>query len=178
MSLQQGFLLTRHWRDTPIGTEVEFWLATDAGLQQLRLPPQTSVAFIPAEQRQRAERLLCEEYQLELKPLLLTDFHRRPMLGLYCHQHRQLIKLEKRLKEGGVSVYEADIRPPERYLMERFITAPVWFSGQINGSGPLLNGQMKPAPAYRPALKLVSLDIETTAYGELYSIALEGCGQR
>lgn len=178
MSLQQGFLLTRHWRDTPIGTEVEFWLATDAGPQQLRLPPQTSVAFIPAEQRQRAERLLCEEYQLELKPLLLTDFHRRPMLGLYCHQHRQLIKLEKRLKEGGVSVYEADIRPPERYLMERFITAPVWFSGQINGSGPLLNGQMKPAPAYRPALKLVSLDIETTAYGELYSIALEGCGQR
>lgn len=100
------------------------------------------------------------------------------MLGLYCHQHRQLIKLEKQLKEGDVSVYEAYIRPPERYLMERLITAPVWFSGQINGSGPLLNGQMKPAPAYRPALKLVSLDIETTAYGELYSIALEGCGQR
>ncbi|WP_431768705.1 hypothetical protein, partial [Serratia marcescens] len=30
-ALQQGFLLTRHWRDTPAGTEVEFWLATDAG---------------------------------------------------------------------------------------------------------------------------------------------------
>lgn len=42
----------------------------------------------------------------------------------------------------------------------------------------LLNGQMKPASAYRLALKLVSLDIETTAYDELYSIALEGCGQR
>jgi DNA polymerase elongation subunit (family B) len=37
---------------------------------------------------------------------------------------------------------------------------------------------MKPAPDYRPALKLVSLDIETTAQGELYSIALEGCGER
>ncbi len=49
-ALQQGFLLTRHWRDTPAGTEVEFWLATDAGPRQLRLPPQTSVAFIPAEQ--------------------------------------------------------------------------------------------------------------------------------
>ncbi len=56
-ALQQGFLLTRHWRDTPAGTEVEFWLATDAGPRQLRLPPQTSVAFIPAEQRQRAELL-------------------------------------------------------------------------------------------------------------------------
>lgn len=177
-ALQQGFLLTRHWRDTPAGTEVEFWLATDAGPRQLRLPPQTSVAFIPAEQRQRAEQLLREERQVELKPLALTDFHHRPMLGLYCRQHRQLIKLEKLLREGGVTVYEADIRPPERYLMERFITAPVWFNGLGSGDGPLLNGQMKPAPDYRPTLRLVSLDIETTAHGELYSIALEGCGQR
>ncbi|RZV03959.1 UNVERIFIED_ORG: DNA damage-inducible DNA polymerase II [Serratia quinivorans] len=178
MSLQQGFLLTRHWRDTPAGTEVEFWLATDNGPQQIRLSPQTSVAFIPAEQRQRAELLLREERQWELKPLPLTDFHHRPVLGLYCRQHRQLIKLERLLKDGGVNIYEADIRPPERYLMERFITAPVWFSGQPNGTGPLLNSKMKPAPEYRPALKLVSLDIETTAHGELYSIALEGCGQR
>ncbi len=37
---------------------------------------------------------------------------------------------------------------------------------------------LKPAPDYRPPLRLVSLDIETTAHGELYSIALEGCGQR
>ncbi|HFD3845616.1 TPA: DNA polymerase II [Serratia marcescens] len=177
-ALQQGFLLTRHWRDTPAGTEVEFWLATDAGPRQLRLPPQTSVAFIPAEQKPRAELLLREERQVELKPLALTDFHHRPMLGLYCRQHRQLIKLEKLLREGGVTLYEADIRPPERYLMERFITAPVWFNGQCNGDGPLLNGQMKPAPDYRPTLRLVSLDIETTAHGELYSIALEGCGQR
>lgn len=177
-ALQQGFLLTRHWRDTPAGTEVEFWLATDAGPRQLRLPPQTSVAFIPAEQKPRAELLLREERQVELKPLALTDFHHRPMLGLYCRQHRQLIKLEKLLREGGVTLYEADIRLPERYLMERFITAPVWFNGQGNGDGPLLNGQMKPAPDYRPTLRLVSLDIETTAHGELYSIALEGCGQR
>lgn len=40
------------------------------------------------------------------------------------------------------------------------------------------DAQLKPAPDYRPRLKLVSLDIETTERGELYSIALEGCGQR
>jgi DNA polymerase-2 len=136
------------------------------------------VAFIPAEQRQRAELLLREERHVELKPLPLQDFHSRPVMGLYCRQHRQLIKLEKLLKEGGVNVFEADIRPPERYLMERFITAPVWFNGQPDGNGLWLNAQMKPSPDYRPTLKLVSLDIETTAHGELYSIALEGCGQR
>lgn len=178
---QQGFLLTRHWRDTPAGTEVEFWLATDSGPRHIRLAPQPSVAFIPAEHRQRAEIVLHGERQAELRELPLRDFHRRPVLGLYCQQHRQLIKLERQLKEAGVSVYEADIRPPERYLMERFITAPVWFAGEPGesaGHAPLLNSQMKPAPAYRPRLKLVSLDIETTAHGDLYSIALEGCGQR
>ncbi|MDF3885756.1 DNA polymerase II [Cupriavidus basilensis] len=178
---QQGFLLTRHWRDTPAGTEVEFWLATDSGPRHIRLAPQPSVAFIPAEHRQRAEIVLHGERQAELRELPLRDFHRRPVLGLYCQQHRQLIKLERQLKEAGVSVYEADIRPPERYLMERFITAPVWFAGEPGesaGNAPLLNSQMKPAPAYRPRLKLVSLDIETTAHGDLYSIALEGCGQR
>jgi DNA polymerase-2 len=175
---QQGFLLTRHWRDTPAGTEVDFWLATASGPHHLRLPPQTSVAFIPAEQRELAERVLRNERQFELRPLALTDFRQRPVLGLYCRQYRQLLKLEKQLREYGVDVYEADIRPHERYLMERFITAPVWFGGEPDGEGRWLNGEMKPDAAYRPALKLVSLDIETTAHGELYSIALEGCGQR
>lgn len=170
---QQGFILTRHWRDTSAGTELEFWLATDAGPRLVRLPLQQSVAFILAEQRAQAEQVLRNERNVELRPLQLTDFQHRPVLGLYCTQHRQLIKIDKLLKEYGITVYEADIRPPERYLMERFITAPVLF-----GTGPAPDTQLKPAPGYRPQLKLVSLDIETTMHGELYSIALEGCGQR
>ncbi|MEC5161941.1 MULTISPECIES: DNA polymerase II [unclassified Janthinobacterium] len=178
--LQQGFLLTRHWRDTAAGTDVEFWLATDDGPRHIRLPAQSSVAFIPAEQRELAETVLRGDRASELRPLALNDFHHRPVLGLYCRQYRQLLRQEKRLREVGVDVYEADVRPPERYLMERFITAPVWFGGQPGpgGKGPLLDSQLKAAPGYRPTLKLASLDIETTAHGELYSIALEGCGQR
>ncbi|UTW09953.1 DNA polymerase II [Pseudomonas benzenivorans] len=178
MDLQQGFVLTRHWRDTPAGTEVEFWLATDQGPRLIRLPHQPSVAFIPAEQRERAEALLRGEREVELRPLELCDFRHRPVLGLYCRQHRQLMRLDKLLRQQGVSVYEADIRPPERYLMERFITAPVRFDGRADEHGVLLDARLKPAPDYRPSLRLVSLDIETTAQGELYSIALEGCGQR
>ncbi|MES2149361.1 MAG: DNA polymerase II [Pseudomonadota bacterium] len=175
--LQQGFLLTRHWRDKAAGTEVEFWLATDDGPRQIRLTQHPSVAFVPAEQRAQAESVLRGERGCELRELALRDFQQRPVLGLYCGQYRQLLKLAKRLRENGVDVYEADILPPERYLMERFITAPVWFGGQA-GPGPLQEAHIKPAPGYRPQLKLVSLDIETTAHGDLYSIALEGCGQR
>ncbi|CAI8824196.1 DNA polymerase II [Pseudomonas zeae] len=178
VDLPQGFVLTRHWRDTPAGTEVEFWLATDAGPRRVRLPHQPSVAFIPAEQRAAAERLLHDEKNVELRSLALQDFEHRPVLGLYCQQHGQLMRLETALNRNGVDVYEADVRPPERYLMERFITAPVQFSGTPDADGVLLNAQLKPDPDYRPKLRLVSLDIETTETGELYSIALEGCGER
>lgn len=178
MELQQGFVLTRQWHDTPEGTCVEFWLATDQGPRQLRLAPQESVAFIPERFAAHARAVLKGEQGAELRPLRLRDFEQRPVLGLYCRQHRQLIQLEHRLRSAGIDVYEADIRPPERYLMERFITAPVLFSGQPDAHGVLCNGQLKPHPDYRPPLRLASLDIETTERGELYSIAIEGCGQR
>ncbi|WP_437888262.1 DNA polymerase II [Phytobacter sp. V91] len=174
---QAGFLLTRHWRDTPQGTEVVFWLATDNGPLQVVLPPQESVAFIPSTQVSQARRLLAAEQHVRFEPLQLLDFHRQPVHGLYCQAHRQLMRCEKLLRDGGVTVYEADVRPPERFLMERFITAPVWVDGTQQGER-LINARLKPNPHYRPSLKWVSLDIETTRNGELYCIGLEGCGQR
>ena len=136
------------------------------------------MAFVLAEQRGRVESLLAGETGAELRPLALRDFQQRPVLGLYCQQHRQLMNLEKRLRQAGVEVFEADIRPPERYLMERFITAPVSLEASVEADGSLLARRLKPAPDYRPRLRLVSLDIETNARGDLYSIALEGCDQR
>ncbi|MFD2437007.1 hypothetical protein [Modicisalibacter luteus] len=148
--MQQGFVLTRHWQDTPEGTVVSFWLATDAGPRYVSLPVQSSVTFIPADQRMQAERLLQSEQGVELRPLDLCDFDHRPVLGLYCRQYRQLMNLQRRLREAGIEAYEADVRPPERYLMERFITAPVVFTGRETADDGLVEAQLKPAPNYRP----------------------------
>ncbi|WP_051005671.1 DNA polymerase II [Pantoea sp. A4] len=174
---QAGFLLSRHWRDTPTGSEISLWLATDSGPQQVILPPQEAVAFIPEAWREQVEALLKAESHWRITPLTLRDFRHRPVFGLYCRQYRQLQRLEKLLREQGIPVYEGDIRPAERFLMERFITAAVWFDGEPRG-GVIRNARIKPHPDYRPPLKWVSLDIETTQHGELYCIGLEGCGQR
>ncbi|MFF7708992.1 DNA polymerase II [Pseudomonas sp. NPDC007930] len=169
---RQGFLLTRHWQDTDAGCQVHCWLATDQGPLRVSLAAQPQVAFIPQAQWPRAQALLAGEAGIHWRELALKDFRQRPVVGLYCVQYRQLLALEKRLRQGGVDVYEADIRPPERYLMERFITAGVSFSGAEQAV------QLRPEPHYRPALRCVSLDIETSERGALYSIGLHGCGQR
>ncbi|GEK72389.1 MULTISPECIES: DNA polymerase II [Halomonas] len=176
--VRQGFILTRDWQETSEGPQGEFWLATDEGALRVRVPPRPSVAFIPVEQRRHAEAVLHGERDVELRSLALRDFHRRPVLGLYCRPHHRLTALERRLTHAGVEVYEADIRPPERYLMERFITAPVSVEGEPDGAGGLMATRLRPAPDYRPRLKVVSLDIETSGSGELYSIALESGEER
>ncbi|MCK2182743.1 DNA polymerase II [Halomonas getboli] len=176
--VRQGFILTRDWQETSEGPQAEFWLATDEGPLRVRVPPRPSVAFIPVEQRRHAEVVLHGERDVELRSLALRDFHRRPVLGLYCRPHHRLTALERRLTHAGVEVYEADIRPPERYLMERFITAPVSVEGEPDGVGGLMATRLRPAPDYRPRLRVVSLDIETSGSGELYSIALESGEER
>ncbi len=98
-------------------------MATDNGPLQVTLAPQESVAFIPCRSGSPRSAYFCRVNKaFALTPLALKDFHRQPVYGLYCRAHRQLMNYEKRLREGGVTVYEADVRPPERYLMERFIT--------------------------------------------------------
>ncbi|MCM3012110.1 hypothetical protein M3583_25955, partial [Bacillus subtilis] len=131
------FILTRHWRDTASGIEIEFWLATGHVPRRVRLRPQEAVAFIPAEQQALAERTLAGERDAELRPLALRDFRQRPVVGLYCKRYRHLSGLQKRLAAAGVDVYEADVQPPDRYAMERFITASVEFRGQPGRDGTL-----------------------------------------
>ncbi|SFU31763.1 DNA polymerase II [Pseudoduganella namucuonensis] len=175
---QQGFILTRHWRDTRNGTEIEFWLATDDGPRKVRLTSQTSVAFAEAGLRPAIEAQLSGAPGIELRDLPLKTFDNEPVVGVYSSQYKQLTALERGLREHGIKLYEADIRPPERYLMERFITASVQVDGGAVNGAAITDCKLKPAPDYRPALRMVSLDIETSAFEDLYSIALEGCGQR
>jgi DNA polymerase-2 len=170
--------LTRNWRDTPAGTEIEYWLATDSGPLKVLLTAQTSVAFVEARHQETVQAQLRTMPGVELRPLELKSFHQQPVLGVYARQFRQLGRLARALQQQGVSLLEADVRPHERYLMERFITAGVVLEGGRMENAALLDCKLLPAPAFRPALKMVSLDIETSQHQDLYSIALDGMDQR
>lgn len=168
---QQGFILSRHWKDTRQGVEVTYWLLTDTHPQKITIPNQKAVGFLSASKLPIVQHLLDEQPNVSYRLLELSDFQREKVYAIYCHQYRQLQNIEKSCKEFGVELFETDIRPCERYLMERFITAPVWFSRNSRGEY-----QLKSCEGYRPKIKAVSLDIETSQHGELYSIGLSGCG--
>jgi DNA polymerase II len=174
----RGFILTRHWRDLPEGTEIEYWLATDEGPKKVLLTRQTSVAFLPVRDRAAAQASLASLNGLEMKELDLKTFDRQPVLGVYARRFRDLGKLARALQPLGIPLYEADVRPHDRYLMERFITAGVLVEGGQREGSTIIDGRLKPASGWRPVLKVVSLDIETSATEELYSIALDSAGDR
>ncbi len=173
-TVRAGFLLTRHWRDTPSGIEVSFWLATDSGPQHIIVAPQRATAFFPSSYRMQLEGIIHSLRGVELRDAALVDFQSRPQTIIYTQHFRTLKQIAQRCQEQNIPLYEADIRPTDRYLMERFINAPVWFS--IDSVSEF--ARLKPNPSYRPSLNWVSLDIETNQHGELYCIGLEGVGQR
>jgi DNA polymerase-2 len=175
---RQGFILTRHWRDTGHGTDIELWMATSDGPKKVVVSAQQSVAFAPASRRSDIEAVARRGANAELRDLPLKTFAQDPVVGVYTRSHRQMILLGKRLGDRQIPLYEADIRPHDRFLMERFITAAVTIDGGTDEASVILDPKLKPVDDFRPTLRTVSLDIETSAEGDLYSIALEGCGQR
>jgi len=174
----EGFILTRHWRDAAAGTEIEYWLATDAGPRKVVLTSQTPVAFVETKHRAAVESRVAAMPGLELRDLELKTFHREPVVGVYAKQFRHLGQLARALRPHDIPLLEADVRPHDRFLMERFITAGVLVEGGTVDGTTIFDCKLKPAPDYRPVLKVVSLDIETSQDEELYSIALDGTTDR
>lgn len=174
----QGFILTRHWRDAPAGTEIEYWLATEAGPKKVVLTERHSVAFVAARHREAVEAQLAAMPGVHLRALALKTFQREAVLGVYARHFRQLGRLARALEAQGIPLLEADVRPHDRYLMERFITAGVRVEGGRVERAAIVDGRLKPAPEFRPVLKVASLDIETSQDEALYSIALDGMPER
>ncbi len=174
----KGFILTRHWRDAPAGTEIEYWLATDAGPRKVVLTSRSSVAFVATRHRAAVEAHLAAMPGMQLRELELKTFHQEAVFGVYAKHFRQLGRLARTLQAQGIPLLEADVRPHDRYLMERFITAGVLVEGGRAERSTIVDCRLKPAPEFRPTLKVVSLDIETSQHEALYSIALDGMQER
>ncbi len=166
-----GFLLTRQWRDTTNGISLSFWLSSAKGPVHIRIDNQQAVCFLRRENQLKMN----SKDGIQRKPLALKTLDHEDVDGLYFKQQKELNNLRDHLSYDKTQLLESEIKPTERFLMERFITASMSIHGgavQKNGFLEYTNPQLKPI-SYNPELKCVSLDIETEGFrGKLYSIAV------
>ena len=170
MALTTGFLLTRHWRDTPTGICLDFWVASEQGPVHVSIPNQQAIFFIRTADSDSVAALLKRIGAISIKPLNLQSFRFELMSGVYFDSQQKLYRARDLLKQHNLACYESDIRPADRYLMERFITAPVSieFDDHQNMIQP---ARLKPAK-YTPTFEVMSFDIETDyVTNALFSIA-------
>jgi len=114
------------------------------------------------------------------QPLELRSLAGDPVDGLYFRWQRDLVAAREALRARGTRVLESDVKPIDRYLMERFVAASVSARGSAarrDGWIELTDPSVR-ASDYRPALRVASVDIETGGLdAELYSIAVSSADE-
>ena len=174
-SLQQGFLLTRQAYDSPNGLILNFWLKTSSGAVKI-ITDDLALFFIETDNKEKALNLLKNNH-IKLKKhndLPLKTFGQKLVTSLYFTSLKSFYLARDLLKEHQIKCYEDDIRPDDRYLMERFITADMLVAGhEINHRHYLeVNHAKCKQETSDIRLSVISLDIECSFDGELYSIGL------
>lgn len=172
-----GFILTRQWferSESRDGLTLVLWLSSASGPVRVELTGQEAVSFFPSRQRATVESLLRSRRHWRISDTRLLDFSHDPVAALYLKSQRQLFAVRDELEARGVHLQEADIKPTDRFLMERFITGAARVTGAATRH-PQFSSYRNPrlcAADFTPAFSALSIDIETDYRAEqLYSIA-------
>ncbi|MEE3189454.1 MAG: 3'-5' exonuclease, partial [Pseudomonadota bacterium] len=162
-----AFLLSSRWQDEGDKTQLTFWWSTPEGPVRTCIE-QPCVCFIPAEHRVRAQQVITAlGWPVTLREVALKLFSGEDAVACYLPS-AYLYRWRDVLSDQKIQVYELDIRPTDRYLMERFIAG----SAQIHGGHwtsfsqsatwhSATDVQLTPGD-YRPDLRYLSVDIETS----------------
>lgn len=179
-----GFILTRHGRDVrgrdghAATTEIVMWLWSAQGPVRVVVPGQEPVFFLPqSHMTEAAELFKGAGVRGRFRRLPMHTFDGRPVVGCYFATLSTFHRAIELLLIRGLEHFEADIRLPERFLMERFITAGVRFDGRAVKKGGRQGywevNEARCAPqAVTPTLSWVSLDVECAMDGALFSVGL------
>lgn len=174
-SHQNGFLLTRQNKEIRAQTLVELWVKCDGHIARLLIENERAVAFILQERLSEYEDLLKNQsIPYSIKPTQLTTYSDQPIAGLYFFNTNHKRQASQYFEQAELPIFESDIRLADRYLMERFICGGLSFVGtptQRKGHIEYRNVKIKTASVL-PRFSQVSLDVECSEKGILYSVAL------
>jgi DNA polymerase-2 len=165
------FLLNDNWLDVGNKHILKYWgISNEYGPVEITITNSYPLFFI-----RRETVLTALKFPYTRKNVELKNFISEPVDAIYFNTQRDLQAAAESLRAMMIPVYETDIDPARRYMMERNIYAQVLLTGQGTKEGQyiqFINPVMKPAEV-EPEFKVLSLDIETGTDGSIYSIALD-----
>ncbi|MGJ8648479.1 MAG: DNA polymerase II [Marinomonas colpomeniae] len=172
---KQGYLLTRHTREVAGHIEMSLFIKTKEGTVKVLPDKQLSVFFTDAP----ISELPNEVVGVECSVSQFCSFDNNPVTLIQSQSltlHKQMISF---VKKNGFSVFEEDIKPHNRYLMERNIRGAVRFIGIPDSSNQTYSQARIIAGDYQPDWNVWSLDIETSVtHNTLLSIGIMAKDQR
>lgn len=167
----EAFLLSVEWRDTPRGIELTLWARSRAdGPVRAALTGQEAVMFVRRSWPTQAGRR-------EPKPLRTLDG--ADVDAVYFSSQRALLDERERLRSDGGAACESDVKPSNRFTMERFLNGGLVFHGvpRVQQGVTHLRDPHVRAADVTPTLTTLAIDLETAGWdGPILSIALAGCG--
>lgn len=170
--ITEGFILSKHQTERRGQTYLEFWLAGDKGCRKVVTPAQEFVFFVIQTQSKHCEDILTKaNLAFRTQSITLKTYDQTPVAAFYFTTSRAFFEAKEQLKQKGITLLEDDIRLADRFLMERFTYASAVVSGTQQSDGAITGAKVK-SGHYKPNLSVLSLDIECSEKGELYSIGL------
>jgi DNA polymerase-2 len=168
------FLLNDGWQDINGKHILRFWgISNEIGPVEICITNSYPNFFIARGSEVNGLNVPFKRKNVELKNFLLE-----PVDALYFSTQRDLLTAAEQLRKMNINVYESDIDPARRYLMERYIYAQAALTGEgkkEDSSTLFINPVMKPA-SVEPEFNIVSLDIETGKDNSVLSIAMHFWG--
>ena len=172
------FLLTCEWSDREGQLILKYYgRSPKLGPVEVVFDNVKSCFFIPAAAE--IPELNCK---YDRKSVGLKSFGGEPVEALYFSSHSDARTCADRIRMAGVQVFEADIKPDERFLMENFINGQMAVHGEAVKNGRLTtftNPEIRPCEV-NTHFRVASIDIECgVASDRLYSIAchMSGAGE-
>jgi len=176
----QGRILTRHAIYRHGQLVLQYYIKTAQGPVLAELYHSEVICFC----RQQDVNHLVQKvgFSLKAQSISLLSFAHEPISALYLKSNTQLKLLSRIANDLGISLFEADIRSEQRYLIERFIALDIECVGQYQALTPALSMPLLSIHRARTIsanelvipLKMISLDVECSLTGELYSVGLYG----
>lgn len=163
---RRAFVLTREARKHAMELEFIYWCWTEQGPARLRFTGQRAVFYVRQETHVQAG---------VREPSALQSLTGSAVDALWFSDLQTLRAEAKRLSAQGAPTYEADVKPADRFLMERMITGPCQVQGAAvtqPGFSEFVNPALS-AAELTPRLRVLSFDVE--AEGPRAPVLSIGC---